>query len=478
MSDSFMVEQIYPRLPVFLQNAACWYYGKKEARARFGSTFEQRLRELVESEKWSVAEIEAYQDEKLRALIRHAFENVPYYRERWKSLRLSPDDIRKREDLAKLPVLTKEDVRQNADRFLSQKARKSDLLSRHTSGTTGKALHFYMSKEAVAFQWAVWWRHRLRFGVSPGAWHVNFTGQRVVPITQRTPPYWRWNRPMHQALINMQSLAPGKIASVMEFLNAQHFDFYTGYPSFIHMLAVHAGDGGLHLDLKSRPRVIFTGAENMLDFQRRDIQKFTGAILSDHYGCTEACGNASRCPEFVYHEDFEFGIMEGVERMPSDATKTIVCTGFACDDFPFIRYEVGDTAIWEQDGKACPCGRSSRVLLSVEGRCDDYIVTPEGARIARLDYLFKDALNVKEAQIIQEQPGEITIRLVRREAYGTKDEMEIRSDIRSWLSPSLRVRFEYVQEIEREPSGKFRGVVSHLKTPLPENSRIPEQVSR
>src|SRR5208282_107055 len=206
-------------------------------RTRFGSIFEQRLRELVESEKYSAAEIEAYQNEKLRALIRHAFENIPYYRERWKSLRLSPDDIRKREDLIKLPVLTKEDVRQNADRLVSQKARKRDLLSRHTSGTTGKALHFYMGKEAIAFQWAVWWRHRLRFGVSPGACHVNFTGQRVVPITQRTPPYWRWNNPMHQVLINMQSLAPGKIASVMEFLNAQRFDFYTGYPSFIHMLA-------------------------------------------------------------------------------------------------------------------------------------------------------------------------------------------------------------------------------------------------
>jgi phenylacetate-CoA ligase len=476
MSESLIAEKIYPRLPVFLQNAACWYYGKKEARTRLGSSFEQRLRELVESEKWSAAEIEAYQNEKLRALIRHAFENVPYYRERWKSLRLSPDDIRKREDLAKLPVLTKEDVRQNADRLLSQKARKRDLLSRHTSGTTGKALHFYMSKEAVAFQWAVWWRHRLRFGVSPGAWHVNFTGQRVVPIAQRTPPYWRWNRPMQQALINMQSLAPGKIASVIDFLNAQRFDFYTGYPSFIHMLAVHAVDAGLSLE--SPPRVIFTGAENMLDFQRRDIQKFTGAVLSDHYGCTEACGNASRCPEFVYHEDFEFGILEGVERTQGDAAKTIVCTGFACDDFPFIRYEVGDTAVWEQDGKTCPCGRRSNVLLRVGGRCDDYVVTPEGARIARLDYLFKDALNVKEAQIVQEQLGEITIRLVRREAYGSKDEMEIRSDIRSWLSPSLRVQFEYVQEIEREPSGKFRGVVSHLKMPLPVNSHIPEQVSR
>lgn len=464
MSDSVLAEQVYPRLPVFLQNAACWYYGQKEARVRLGPAFEKRLQELTDSEKWTSGEIEAYQNDKLRSLIHHAYENVPYYRERWKALRVTPDDIRSRDDLHKLPVVTKEEIRQNADLFVSQKTPRRELLSRHTSGTTGKALHFYMTEEAVAFQWAVWWRHRLRFGVSPGSWHANFTGQRVVPITQRTPPYWRWNRPMHQVLINMQSLTPEKIPSIVAMLNSQQLDFYCGYPSFIHMLAVNAGDAGLRL--ASPPRLIFTGAENMLDFQRRDIQAFTGAILSDHYGCTEACGNASRCPEFVYHEDFEFGIMEGIERTPGDPVKTIVCTGFACDAFPFIRYEVGDTAVWRDD-EACPCGRNSKTLLRIEGRRDDYIVTPEGARIARLDYLFKDALNVKEAQIVQEQLGEITIRLVRRNTYGTKDELEIRREVSTWLSPSLAVRFEYVQEIPREPNGKFRAVLSHLKSQPP-----------
>jgi len=428
---------------------------------RFGPEFERQLQELVDSDKWSVSEIEAYQNEKLQALVRHAYENIPYYRERWKALKISPVDIRSRDDLHKLPVLTKEEVRQNADRFVSQKTPKRELLSRHTSGTTGKGLHFYMTGDAVAFQWAVWWRHRARFGVSPGTWHANFTGQRVIPITQSKPPYWRWNRPMRQALINMQSLTPAKIGSVVEFLNSQSFDFYAGYPSFIHMLALNATDAGLRL--AAPPRVIFTGAENMLDFQRRDIQAFTGAVLTDHYGCTEACGNASRCPEFVYHEDFEFGIMEGIERTPGDRAKTIVCTGFACDAFPFIRYEVGDTAVW-QDAEGCLCGRSSRVLLRVEGRTDDYVVTPEGARIARLDYLFKDALNVKEAQIVQERLGEIRILLVRRSAYGTRDELEIRRDIRSWLSPSLEVRFEYVEEIPRGSNGKFRAVLSRLQS--------------
>ena len=116
MADS-LAEQVYPRLPVLLQNAACWYYGKREARLRFGREFDRRLRDLVESEKWSAGEIEAYQNEKLRALVRHAYANVPYYRERWNALKISPEDIKSREDLHKLPVLTKEEVRQNKEKF-------------------------------------------------------------------------------------------------------------------------------------------------------------------------------------------------------------------------------------------------------------------------------------------------------------------------------------------------------------------------
>jgi len=463
MSESVLVEQIYPRLPVFLQNAACWYYGKKEARTRFGTIFERRLRELMDSEKWSEAEIEAYQNEKLRELIRYAFENVPYYRERWKNLKLTPDDIRCREDLLKLPVLTKEDVRQNCDRLLSQAVPRSDLIFRHTSGTTGKALHFYVTKAKIAFQWALWWRHRLRFGIEPGAWHANFTGKRVVPLNQKQPPYWRWNRPMHQALLTMHHLAPAKIGSIVEFLNSNQFKFYSGYPSIIHMLALHARDAGL--TLQSPPRAVFTGAENMLDFQRRDIQAFTGAILTDQYGCSEGCGNASQCPQFVYHEDFEFGIMEGIERTPGADARSIVCTGFAADAFPFIRYEVGDIGVWQKQGAVCACGRQSKVLLNIQGREDDYVVTPEGSRIMRFDYVFKDALHMKEIQVVQERLGEITLRVVRRENYAASDEADMSREIHRWISPRLEVRYEYVDEIEREPSGKFRAVRSRLASP-------------
>ena len=169
-----------------------------------------------------------------------------------RELRLTPGDIRGRADLPKLPVLTKEDVRSHYRRMVSTTATKRDLVLRHTSGTTGKALHFYYTRRAVAEQWAVWWRHRRRFGVEWGTLHANFTGKRVVPITQQRPPYWRWNRPMNQALLNMHHLTPAKIRDVVAFLDDQNFVYYTGYPSIIHSLAATAFEAGLSL-ARGRP---------------------------------------------------------------------------------------------------------------------------------------------------------------------------------------------------------------------------------
>jgi phenylacetate-CoA ligase len=158
------------------------------------------LAELLESEKFSRSDIEEYQNEKLRELIAHAYENVPYYREVMDNLRLVPADIRTREDLPKLPLLTKELVRQNSDKLISRITDKRELQYKHTGGTTGTSLHFLFGQAVTAFQWALWWRHRKRFGLELGDLHVNFTGKLVVPPEQRSRIYWRWNSPMGKPL--------------------------------------------------------------------------------------------------------------------------------------------------------------------------------------------------------------------------------------------------------------------------------------
>ncbi len=180
----------------------------------------------------------------------------------------------------------------------------------------------------------------------------------------------------------------------------------------------------------------------------------------------------------MYHEDFEYGILECVDPAPVDGDGSsrgkIVATGFANPAFPFIRYEVGDVGVWADDGYACPCGRHSKVLKRIEGRMDDYVVTPEGRRIMRFDYIFKDTQNIRESQVVQRRLGEVDLLIVQRPGYSTAEEDHIRREIAARVSPRLEVRFRYVDEIPRERNGKFRAVRSFLPTrdldaPAPEH---------
>jgi phenylacetate-CoA ligase len=456
-------KSLYYHLPAFLQNAACTAYGWNEAKVRFGDAFHKRLEFLSEAEGWGASEIEAYQNEKLRDLITHAYENVPYYRGVMQQRNVHPRDIRTKGDLHKLPILTKEDVRNNADQLVAHTADRRRLIKQHTSGTTGKSLHFYKHPDAIAFQWAVWWRHRKRFDIEFGAPHANFTGRPVVDPRRSRPPYWRWNHAFNQAMIPMQQITPEKVPAIVDFLNQHEFAFYVGYPSIMAPFAATAREQGLQLERP--PQVVFSGAEKMYRIQQRQIERFTGAPITDQYGTAEGCANASQCREGVYHEDFEFGIIEQPKESGAHNHSPIICTGFASPEFPFIRYEIGDAAAWAPPESACACGRSSPVIEDILGRLEDYIVTPEGHRVMRLDYIFKDTQDVKESQVVQYTQDEIIIRIVQRPSYSTEREAHMCAMVHDWISPRLDVKFEYVDQIEREPSGKLRAVKSFLDDP-------------
>lgn len=457
------MERIYQMLPVPLQNLACSSYGFRERRVRLSPTFWERYEWLLRTEAMGRREIRSYQDEQVARLIRHAYDTVPYYRRVMDERGLKPQDIVSVQDLPKLPVLRKEDVIKNIDALISTDYEKRKLVPSKTSGTTGTALRFFRSREAIAFQWAVWWRHRSRFGFHPLTWHLNFTGRPVVPASQRSTPFWRWNIPMRQALINMSQIRPDRMPAIVDFLNAREFRFFIGYPSFIHSFSLLLEEKGL--ELKSHPQYVFLGAENTHEFQRSVIERVLNTRVTDQYGFTEGAGNASRCEHGIYHEDWEFGVLEcGEPELMEDGSVRgkIIATGFSDYGFPFIRYEVGDTALWTPEDFQCECGRNSKAIFHVEGRSEDYVLTPEGMRVMRFDYLFKDTESIREAQVVQREEGAIVIRVVRRGTYSRSVENRIRDAVRRWISPTLKVYFEYVDEIPRSRSGKFRAVVSEL----------------
>lgn len=457
------MQKLYKHLPVPLQNVACSLYGFKEKRRRYGKWFDHYQEVLNQTDTFDRNKIEEYQTKNLRELIEEAYENVPYYRQVLLERKLKPIDIQSKEDLINLPILTKEIINANPELFINERFSKNDLIQNKTSGTTGKSLQFYTTKEALSFQWAVWWRHRSRFGFNFGDKHLNFTGRPVISTEQSQPPYWRWNKAFNQALVSMQIITNDTVGDICSFINENKFKFWVGYPSIIHNFCSLILEK--EVELESKPKVIFLGAENIYEYQKADIEKVTGAILTDQYGFSEGAGNASQCKYFNHHVDFEFGIMECVEPEileNGDVRGKIICTGFSNQAFPFIRYEVGDMGVWAKNEFECGCDRKSPVLKRIEGRVEDYVITPEGKRIMRFDYLFKDTDQIKEAQVVQKKLGCIEINIVRRVGYSSEIEYHLMDQVKEWISPSLEVSFNYFTDIPRESNGKFRAVKSEL----------------
>lgn len=442
---------LYSKLPVWMQNILCSLKGFMLHRQRYGGNYQEIYNQLIESDKWSQGQVKRYKEGNIRKILEHAYETTPFYRSFFDKHGVKPSDFVEMEDIKKFPILTKEMVREHWREMISSQYSKKDLIPYHTSGSTGKALDFFWTKHSVRFYWAVVWRGRQRFGIKLGDLHFNFTGKIVVPLTQRKPPYWRYNRPLNQYMINMQHLTADKVGSILELVNQKKPKFFVGYPSIIHSFASLIEEQGLKVTAKVD--YMFTSAEKMYDFQREVIERvFPGVKIVEHYGFSENAASASKDTDMHYHEDFELGLLELKNPVvtPDGVTGELLATGFQNYAMPFIRYEIGDTATFVADG-----------VSEIEGRNEDYILTPEGNKLKRLDYIYKGIAGIKEGQVIQASDDLLTIKIVS-DSSGDKHliSSQIKDNIRKTISPGFKVDVHFVDSIERTKSGKFKAVVN------------------
>lgn len=458
-------ELIYSHCPLWLQNRLCDYYSHKMTKLRFNTDFFSILEWLRKSQFWSLEKIREYREEHLQNIIQYAYGTVPYYRELFKANRLTPKDIKSSSELYKIPILTKELYKSNRDKLISTAVNVKDIYWGRTSGSTGKALEYGLSKNTLAFQWAVWWRFRERFGLKFGDKHLNFVGSKlIVPKEQSKPPYWRYFKEQNQYIINMFQLRKEKIRDIVDFVNNEKFEFFSGYPSNIYQFALLVKESGL--SLINPPKIILTGGEKLRPSQLKVIHEVCKCKILDHYGFCEAAGNASRCECEVYHEDFEFGLLEpynSEEISENEIRGEILTTSFCNVALPLIRYQVGDVAIWSS--LECKCGRHSAIITNIEGRLEDAILTPEGLRISRLDGIWEDTDNVLEAQILQDKIDHVVLRVVKSQSFSPKDEEKILKNAEMCLSSKITVDIKYIEssQLEKTNAGKFKAVVSLLK---------------
>jgi len=279
----------------------------------------------------------------------------------------------------------------------------------------------------------------------------------VVPPLQHEPPFWRYNRPGKQIVFSGYHMSPEHLPSYVDELRRRQPPWLHGYPSLLALLASHLLQ--TQSDLGYQVKWVTTGAENLLPHQIDVISRAFGARPVQHYGMAEAVANISECDRGRLHVDEDFAAVELVER--EQGGHSIVGTNFTNPLFPLLRYEVEDIVTLEPDS-SCTCGRPGRLVERIDGRLEDYVVLKDGTRIGRMDHVFKDMVNVREAQIRQTRPGAITICVVRMPAYSNADDEAILRETKKRLGDRTELRLQYVEQLERSPIGKLRFVVSEI----------------
>ena len=449
-------ESVYAKLPVTLQRIVINLEGWRLKRQRYSADYDVIYQEVCKRERLSGEELHKYQENRLREVLKNAQESLPYYRRLFERYSFDVEAPHLIERLKELPVLTKEDVKTHVEEILSCNIPRKQLISCHTSGTTGSGMHFYETRETEQERWATWWRYRSWHGINLDTWCAYFGGRSIVPLRQQKPPYWRKNTPGRQLLFSAYHLSRQTAPAYVEALKESDATWVHGYPSVLALLAGFILED--NLDPGQAVRHVTIGAESLLPQQRQVIEQAFGVKVRQHYGQAESIANISECEYGNLHVDEDYSI---VEFLPiGDGQYRIIGTSLINPAFLFLRYDTGDIATLQEG--TCPCGRLGRLVKEIDGRKEDYVILPNGAAVGRLDHIFKDLVNIREAQIYQKQQGQIELRIVKGQSYTDKDEQELLKETHKRVGEDMELVVRYVDAIERTRTGKLRFVVSEL----------------
>lgn len=447
----------YQKLPIWAQHMSVSAYGLRLKQQRFGDQFLREralLRQIDHSNARLSEEVANY---RMARVIREAFTFVPHYRDLAARLRIRAEDVSAR-NIAELPILSKEEVRADPRRFVSERISSRDRRKIFTSGTTGSPLEVTCTTAAIQENYAHFARFLGWHGVTPFDKNATFAGRPLVPIDQRAPPYWRRNIAMSNYQYSSYHLSPATAAEYLAHLKETRPTYIDSYPSSIFMLAKCAlaeswtPPNGL--------KVIVTSSETLEEEHRHLIGRAFGCQVRDQYGSAEMVAFLGECSHGRYHAFPEFGHVEIIPRpwqCSEEGAGELVATGFINLAMPLIRYATGDEAFPSES--ECECGRVGKTFSRIGGRKDDVILSPDGMSVGRLDPVFKGASGVIECQIEQINLDRLLLRVVLASGHTSESLEPIIEGLRMRWSRVGDIDVRIVDSIPRGANGKFRACV-------------------
>jgi phenylacetate-CoA ligase len=417
-----------------------------------------RLLHQVRKNQWlKTSELEELQSKKLRAMVKHAYENTEFYHRKFKDAGIRPEDIKTMDDLEKVPFTTKEELREHSTgSILANGVDLSKCLVTETSGSTGIPTKVVYDVGANDYSKAVNLRSHIENGLRiRSKWVVfgdphHFQKQQWFQKLRIFSPIWiSYIDTVDEQISRLCKLKP---------------DVLEGYPSSIRLLVKAIEDSGIE-DIK--PKTIFGTAELLDRETRRYINSVFDVEMVDLFGCVELNRTAWECREHEgYHMDIDAVVMEFIkdgESVSAGERGEIVYTGLYNYAMPLIRYEVGDVGV--PSDETCHCGRGLPLMKVVEGRTDSFMQVPDGRIFSPIIWtaVMRRIPGVWQFKAIQEKKDLIRIMVVKAGEFSQMTIDQIEHAIKEVMGDDVNVETEIVDEIPKDKSGKVRAAESKVR---------------
>lgn len=425
--------------------------------------FFRALNALAASQYYEQERINAIQFNKLMKMVAYAKSNIPVYRKLYKDINVN--DIRTLGDLKHLPFITKAMLKQDAKSFEPYK-KEWRTTKKTTGGSTGQPLTIIKNRKAFASELAATWRGYEWAGIRIGDRQARFWG---IPFKKKDRLLARATDLLcNRMRLSAFAFTKESLEKYTEKLVKFRPDYFYGYVSMLDEYCEYFISSGIQSPFKLK--AIVTTSEVLHDESRDKIESVFKTKIFNEYGCGEIGSIAHECKCGAMHICAENMILEVIN--DGNVCKTgelgeIVVTELNNSAMPLIRYKIGDFARYND--KRCECGVNLPVIEDIKGRAYDTIRLPDGKMFHGefFMYIFEDAkrknMGIAKFQVIQTGRKEISLRIVREKGYGIETEGYICMRIREGMG-DVRILFEYVDDIEREKSGKMRLIRSMENT--------------
>ncbi len=417
----------------------------------------------------SLDEITAIQNARVRSIVAHAYDTVPWYRETMDASRLDPRDFRTADDLALLPLITPSDLAHNRTRFASRNFTDGRALDIASSGTSGYAKS--ISHDPAALFMTLAHGHRQRRVISHFVGRT--LGYREMRVARDNSVAFQIRRfyeanswiPRRVDLERTRASTAEGFESTIARLNEAKPDVVHGWGAHIGAVFRHAARHGLKVH---RPRCITYGAERMPDADRALIEQDFAVPIVSTYQAAEALRIGFQCEQ---RKVFHLSIDHTATRVVNESGKTVapgergevVISNLVNRATVLLNYRLGD--IVTASSTACSCGRTLPSIDSIDGRSIDFLVLEDGRKIHGLVVItpLMRVTGAVQLQLTQEEVLRFTLRVVCAEA-GQADRIrqDLDSVLRSLLGDTIHADIEFVDTIAPEGNGKVKEVISRI----------------